>query len=55
MRLLDVSCGWGGTVLHAARHHGVDAVGITISAEQADLAWQWVRHVLRHQGASERW
>ena len=23
MRLLDVGCGWGGMVLHAARHHGV--------------------------------
>ena len=23
MRLLDVGCGWGGMVLHAAQHHGV--------------------------------
>ena len=23
MRLLDVGCGWGGMVMHAARHHGV--------------------------------
>jgi cyclopropane-fatty-acyl-phospholipid synthase len=37
-RLLDVGCGWGGMVLHAARHHGVRAVGVTISAEQAALA-----------------
>jgi cyclopropane-fatty-acyl-phospholipid synthase len=37
-RLLDVGCGWGGMVLHAARHHGVSAVGVTISAEQAALA-----------------
>ncbi len=29
MRLLDVGCGWGGMVRHAARHHGVRAVGIT--------------------------
>jgi cyclopropane-fatty-acyl-phospholipid synthase len=35
MRLLDVGCGWGGMVLHAARHHGVSAVGVTVSAEQA--------------------
>ena len=38
MRLLDVGCGWGGMVLHAARHHGVSAVGITLSRAQADLA-----------------
>ena len=38
MRLLDVGCGWGGMVLHAAEHHGVCAVGITVSSRQADLA-----------------
>ena len=38
MRLLDVGCGWGSMVLHAAEHYGVHAVGVTISAEQADLA-----------------
>lgn len=38
MRLLDVGCGWGGMVLHAAEHHGVEAVGITLSHEQAELA-----------------
>ncbi len=34
MRLLDVGCGWGGMVIHAAVHHGVSAVGVTISKEQ---------------------
>ena len=38
MRLLDIGCGWGGMVLHAARHHGVEAVGVTISQPQVDLA-----------------
>ncbi|HWH35727.1 MAG TPA: cyclopropane-fatty-acyl-phospholipid synthase family protein [Acidimicrobiales bacterium] len=38
MRLLDVGCGWGGLVLHAARHHGVQAVGITLSRAQQELA-----------------
>jgi cyclopropane-fatty-acyl-phospholipid synthase len=38
MRLLDVGCGWGGMAIHAARHHGVRAVGVTISARQAELA-----------------
>ena len=37
-RLLDVGCGWGSMVLHAAEHYGVHAVGVTISVEQADLA-----------------
>ena len=30
MRLLDVGCGWGGMVMHAAREHGVHAVGVTL-------------------------
>jgi cyclopropane-fatty-acyl-phospholipid synthase len=37
-RLLDVGCGWGGLVCHAARHHGVEAVGVTLSAEQHAFA-----------------
>ena len=36
--LLDIGCGWGGLVLHAARNYGVDATGITLSQPQADLA-----------------
>jgi cyclopropane-fatty-acyl-phospholipid synthase len=38
MRLLDVGCGWGGMVLHAAREYGVEAVGITLSPPQRALA-----------------
>jgi cyclopropane-fatty-acyl-phospholipid synthase len=38
MRLLDVGCGWGGMAMHAAEHHGVRAVGVTISGRQAELA-----------------
>lgn len=38
MRLLDVGCGWGGMVLHAARHYGVSAVGVTVSSRQVELA-----------------
>jgi cyclopropane-fatty-acyl-phospholipid synthase len=38
MRLLDVGCGWGGMVMHAAQHHGVRAVGVTLSRQQAELA-----------------
>ncbi len=42
MRLLDVGCGWGGMVLHAVRHYGVSAVGITLSRAQASFAAQRV-------------
>ncbi|CAL9483902.1 putative fatty acid methyltransferase [Streptomyces sp. enrichment culture] len=37
-RLLDVGCGWGSMAVHAARDHGVDVVGITLSQEQAAYA-----------------
>jgi cyclopropane-fatty-acyl-phospholipid synthase len=37
-RLLDVGCGWGSLLLHAAERHGVRGVGITLSHEQAALA-----------------
>ena len=37
-RLLDVGCGWGSLVIHAAREYGVHAVGITLSQQQAELA-----------------
>jgi cyclopropane-fatty-acyl-phospholipid synthase len=38
MRLLDVGCGWGSLAVHAATHHGVSVVGVTVSKEQAALA-----------------
>ncbi|MHA7816970.1 MAG: cyclopropane fatty acyl phospholipid synthase [Pseudohaliea sp.] len=37
-RLLDIGCGWGGLAEHAARHHGVEVLGITVSREQQALA-----------------
>jgi cyclopropane-fatty-acyl-phospholipid synthase len=37
-RLLDIGCGWGGLIMHAAEHYGVDATGITLSENQAKLA-----------------
>ena len=30
-RLLDIGCGWGSLLLHAAEHHGVRGVGVTLS------------------------
>lgn len=37
-RLLDIGCGWGALVIHAARHYGVQAHGITLSERQLALA-----------------
>jgi cyclopropane-fatty-acyl-phospholipid synthase len=37
-RLLDIGCGWGGLVIHAAQRYGVHALGITLSQNQAMLA-----------------
>jgi len=36
--LLDIGCGWGSLVLHAAERHGVRATGITLSERQATFA-----------------
>lgn len=35
MRLLDVGCGWGGLLMHAAEHYGVHGLGLTLSRQQA--------------------
>lgn len=37
-RLLDIGCGWGGLLIYAAQHYGVEADGITLSPHQAELA-----------------
>jgi len=37
-RLLDIGCGWGGLVIYAAQRYGIEAVGITLSRQQAELA-----------------
>jgi cyclopropane-fatty-acyl-phospholipid synthase len=37
-RLLDIGCGWGGLLIHAAKHYGAKAVGISISEEQTKEA-----------------
>ncbi|SCK10692.1 cyclopropane-fatty-acyl-phospholipid synthase family protein [Streptomyces sp. WMMB 322] len=49
-RLLDVGCGWGSLVLHAAREYGVRAVGITLSQEQATYA----RKRVAEEGLTDR-
>jgi cyclopropane-fatty-acyl-phospholipid synthase len=42
-RLLDIGCGWGALVMHAARHYGVEAVGATLSRKQAELSTDRIR------------
>jgi cyclopropane-fatty-acyl-phospholipid synthase len=42
-RFLDVGCGWGGLILHAAKYYNVDALGITLSAPQAEVASERIR------------
>jgi cyclopropane-fatty-acyl-phospholipid synthase len=42
-RLFDIGCGWGALVMHAAEHYGVDALGVTLSAPQAELANERIR------------
>jgi cyclopropane-fatty-acyl-phospholipid synthase len=37
-RLLDIGCGWGALIMHAAQHYGVRSHGITLSQRQFDLA-----------------
>ncbi|HVO64271.1 MAG TPA: cyclopropane-fatty-acyl-phospholipid synthase family protein [Terriglobales bacterium] len=42
-RLLDIGCGWGGLIIHAATHYGAECLGITLSEPQADVARQRIR------------
>lgn len=35
-RLLDLGCGWGGMVIYAAQHYGVEAHGVTLGRQQAE-------------------
>lgn len=38
MRILDAGCGWGTMAVHAAAHHGVSVVGVTLSEDQREYA-----------------
>jgi cyclopropane-fatty-acyl-phospholipid synthase len=49
MRLLDVGCGWGGMVRHAAKHYGVNVIGVTLSKEQAT----WGRDAIEREGLGD--
>jgi cyclopropane-fatty-acyl-phospholipid synthase len=49
MRLLDVGCGWGGMVRHAARKYGVRALGVTLSEAQAS----WAQEAIERDGLQD--
>jgi len=36
-RHLDIGCGWGTLVAHAAKHYGVDSTGITLGKNQTEF------------------
>ncbi len=42
-RFLDIGCGWGALLFHAAERYGVDATGITLSRNQFEYAEQQIR------------
>ncbi|HWU19986.1 MAG TPA: cyclopropane-fatty-acyl-phospholipid synthase family protein, partial [Nocardioides sp.] len=48
-RLLDIGCGWGGMVRHAAKEYGVKALGVTLSKEQAE----WAQKKIADEGLSD--
>lgn len=39
-KMLDIGCGWGGLIRHAAMNYGVKSHGITLSQEQHDYTQQ---------------
>lgn len=43
-RLLDIGCGWGALLIHAAQRHGVYAHGVTLSRQQYDMARERIEH-----------
>lgn len=49
MRLLDVGCGWGGMVRHAAKEYGVKALGVTLSQAQAS----WAKEAIDRDGLGD--
>jgi cyclopropane-fatty-acyl-phospholipid synthase len=49
-RLLDIGCGWGGLLVFAAEHYGIQGVGCTLSEEQRKFA----QSVLTGMGIAKR-
>lgn len=49
-RLLDIGCGWGAMLIHAAKHYGAIGHGVSLSEEQTRLA----RERIRAEGLDDR-
>lgn len=49
-RFLDIGCGWGSLVIHAAQRYGVRAHGVTLSEKQHD----WANERIRRLGLEDR-
>ena len=49
-RHLDIGCGWGPLVCHAAKNHGSISIGITLAQEQAD----WAHERAKNDGVSDK-
>jgi len=44
-RFLDIGCGWGGLIFHAAQHYGVRAHGVTLSQKQLDFTTEKIKRL----------
>jgi cyclopropane-fatty-acyl-phospholipid synthase len=44
-KFLDIGCGWGGLICHAAAKYGVKAHGVTLSQEQFEFAREKIRRL----------
>lgn len=49
-KLLDIGCGWGSMLIHAAKHYGVVGHGVSLSEAQSALA----RERIRTEGLEDR-
>ena len=49
-RLLDIGCGWGGLLIHAATHYDVRADGITLSEKQLE----WTQQLIEENRLQDR-
>ena len=49
-RHLDIGCGWGTLVCHAAKHHDTQSTGVTLAKEQVE----WAGEVAEREGVTER-
>jgi cyclopropane-fatty-acyl-phospholipid synthase len=44
-KMLDIGCGWGGLICHAAQKYGVHAHGVTLSQTQFDFTQEKIRRL----------